>query len=511
MYSFKRVISISMAVILSITMLAGCGGGKATISSSNTGSGDLNGELDFNDQETANENSTASNKSTSSVSADVIKKIPGANNIKNKNIDLKGATLKIGSWWGFQVNPGADETGNRERALIQLVEKTYNCKLKFMPVTTGTNPSTKASILSGKPNVDMFPVQDTLVAYDYYTSGCLLPLNDLKTIELKDNSSYVLSDITSFDGKSYGIAPITFGWLRRNYNNILICNFDITARAGYSADTIYGWVKSGEWNWSNFEKVLEGVSKLGNGIYPISDYYQYRDDYNGLYLNQQLYYSMLWANNTDWIVKSGSKYIFNSGSPQAMAVLNKYAEWGKKGYIKFDKVDTGADFTAQKAAFYNQIMNVAVLNSFSGFDYGNLPYPKGPNATSYQSRQIGLMNIVIPKGVSNPEGVAAVLAALCTPLYSEEESAALFKTDASTHAKLQGSVDYLVSLYNDSNSFNLGTALFGQQLKLGWSTNANSPGWYNMVTDVATGNRTAQSAVESFASKANSTLESVFK
>lgn len=459
---------------------------------------------------TGKSGAASSTKTQSAAVKEAAKKIPGYNTIINsKNYNLGGRTVNIGKWYGFQDGSGTDETNKRQKAINEKIEQMFNCKLNFVEVKSGSDPSLKASILSGKPKVDFLAVQGIGTFYDLYSSGCLMPLDNLTSLNIKDSSRFHLSDMTQFNGKYYGVGQNVYGWLNRNFNNVLLCNFDLTAQAGHPASQIYGWQTSGQWNWSNFEKVAKDVAKI-SGKYGMSDL-----DQNKMYgfdLSYEMYNSMLLSNNTDWIVRSGNGFTFNGGSASAMKVLSKYAEWANPntGFIKFTKTAYD-DFQNGKTAFLANIYPLPIIATWASGSYhtGTLYFPKGPDAKNYVSKAYESLFVVIPKGVSNVSAIGAVANAFCTPLYTSSESRAMCQNDVMKTAKVSQSVTTMMNIYDNSSASQYPTSLYGIAADLGVSS-TSKPGWFDYVRKVAQGEMTAQQAVDTFKSRCNSVLASTY-
>lgn len=529
----KSCLTIIISLLMTVSMV-GCGGSNtSSVASKNNNGSSVESSIDI-ESVVSGEESTAStmpenasgvasnvtsdkggtgNTNTSSkVNNDkILDKIPGASTIINsKNYNMKGATVKIGKWYGFHEATGTDETAKRQKAINEKIEKTFNCKLEFVEVKSGSDPSLKASILSGKPKVDFFGVQGIDTFYDLYSAGCLMPLDSVSGMNIKDTSRFILHDEAKFNGKYYGVGQKVYGWLNLNFNNILMCNFDLTAQAGYPASTIYGWMNSGQWTWNKFEEVCKAVSKI-SGKYGISDL-----DQNKMYgfdLSYELYSSMLYSNNTDWVVKKNDGFVFNGGSKEALEVLNRYASWANPntGFVKFTKTAYD-DFQNGKTAFLANIYPLPIIATWASGSYktGAMYFPKGPNATNYVSKAYESLFVVIPKGVSNFNAIGAIANAFCTPLYSDAESRTLCKNDVMKTAKLTESVNVMMKIFDDKSAYSYPTSLYGTAAGLGIGESSSKLGWFDYVRKVAQGEMTAQSAIDAFSSRANNVLASTY-
>jgi len=474
-----------------------------TDSTSSNSSGDSK-----NSSNNSGKSGKTTNKKATSTTSNLINKIPGIDSLKNnEKINLGGKTVKISKWYGFQNGDGTDEVYLLQAALNKQIEKMFNCKLEFVKADLS---KLKASILAGSPMVDFFAIQGIDTFYDFYSSNCLLPLDSIKTLNIKDTNRFIITDLAEFNGKHYGVKQNAYGWLRRNFNNVLLCNFALTSKAGYSADTIYKWVNNKQWTWDKFEKVCKEVHSLGSQYYGLNDWDK-KQMYN-FDLSYEFYTSMLYSNNTDWIKKSGNKITFTGGSPDALTVLNKYTEWVKAGYIQF-KDETYADFQNGKCAFLADIYPVSLIASWVSGDRntdGVLPFPMGPKAKDYVTYDYQSLLIVIPRGVSNVNAIGAVLNAFVTPLYSNSDSRKICENTVLSKSNLEQSAKYMMSIYDNSAAGAYPASLYGVAAGLGVSNNKDKLGWYDYVYKVATGSMSAQQAIETFSNRANSVLASTF-
>lgn len=427
-------------------------------------------------------------------------------------IDLKGRTVNIGCWYAFQVWPGTDETGKRQVSLNQSIEKTANCKLNPTWVNNGSDPTIKTSILSGKPKVDFFIAQGAGRLYDYYSSGCLANLEQFSAIHKSDTTKYMPDDLGVINGKTYGLVPTTFGWLERNYNTAFMCDFSVTTKAGHPYTEIYNWIKSGQWNWSNFEKVCKDVMAKVPGTYGLDEHGSARYNFN---MDYTFYQSMLWADNCDWVGKKNNKFIFTGGTGNAMKVLNQYAAWANPntGFIRYDKdKDIYTNFFAQKTAFLADIYleSTQQIGSTTQSN-GVIQFPMGPDCKKYVSRGVQNHWIVIPKGVKDAQQIAAVYEAYCTPLFSKSESRNQCLIETERDNTLKESIDQNLAIFDDPDDAKCSYSLYGSAANLDIAqTTSSQPGWFDYVHKIALGQMTAQQAVSTFTNRCNSVLSTTF-
>ena len=204
--------------------------------------------------------------------------------------DYKARTLNIGSWWreyyasgdsiedstDWSTNQdaeGDDETALSEKAIrreiaqlkfdnVATLEETYNCKFYWQNLTyEGTKESINTSILSGKPDCDIYMV-DAPIAIPAQNNGLLL---DLKTVLPADHDIFTTQKVMSYvdlgDGKACIIK--VNGGMANTYP--LAYNVEMIQAAGLE-DPAELWEK-GEWTWDKFYEYCEALTDIPNGKY----------------------------------------------------------------------------------------------------------------------------------------------------------------------------------------------------------------------------------------------------
>lgn len=465
--------------------------------------------------ESSSKQQSGSSQSGSSQKTDdkVLEKIPGSGSIvkNDKNIDFKGATVTVGYWADYVTGQGTSEEAVRMKAVNTLIEKTYNCKLEFVNVLNGRDTALKSSIMAGKPKVDVFACQGVGAFYDYYSTGCLYAMEDLKNVDMNDSSRYVVPDLTEFDGKHYGLTTKIFSWMSKAFSQCLLVNFDLTSNAGYSAEKLYALQDSKKWNWDAFEEVCKALNT--KGVTAMSDIATETKEMYNFDMSFAMYQGMLAANNTDWIQRNGNSFKFSGGSDSAIAVLDRYTKWAKAGYIKFNS-NALTDFKNGKYAFLPTVYCTMITNAGRVWDgksnLGFMYYPMGPGANGYVSPQYEQTYIVVPKGVTNPQGIGAIVNALNTPLFTEAESMQLNKQSAAANSNNSSSLQTMVSIYNDANTWKVPVSVYGKAASIGYTADNSKLGWFDYVKKVALGEMTTNQAISAFETSANRQLAAAY-
>ena len=439
----------------------------------------------------------------------------GAAAITNPNkIDLKGETVTIRSWWGFQLGEGTGDTVTRMKQMITKIENTFNCKLKIVDTSALPDATLKTSMLSGSPKADLFCTPGAKELYSYVSTGCLQSLEDVKYFDYNDSTKFAHTEVGKIDGKIYAVCPIGYGWIRANAVNILMCNFDVTNAAGYSAEKIYGWVNSGQWTWKKFEEVAKAVSKTGKIV--LNDIEQYAGTQFGYDTSYEFYTSLLYSNGTDWVKTVNGVPTFNGADSKAREVMKQYKAWSDAGYIKH-KAGTNCDeFKTGQSAFYCSIYPIPIIADWTaGPDdnkntVGEIPFPKGPSEDEYQWAHYQRYFLCVPKGIKNANKVGAVLNAFCTALYTDAESRLSCKSDLMKTAHVDGSVDLMMQIYDKALTIQTPATLFGYGADLALTKDASKMGWYDYVGNIVKGETTEEAAIQSFTSRCNSILKKTF-
>ena len=455
---------------------------------------------------------------TAGASGDDEEKIPGLEGIRpDSKIDFKGETVRVGYWAQHMTGAGTDEASMRARQLNQKIEQTYNCKLEFINVENGKLAECKTSIMSGSPMVDMFAIQGADTFNSYYRSNCLQPLDSFQYIDMNDEEVFYIPALASFNNHQYGLTTRIFSWYQKAFGTALLVNFDLTSRAGYTADKLYQMQDSGQWNWENFEKVMtETLRQLNDssiiGLTDLSsptanDWYNFEQSF-------EFYTGLLYANNTDWVSKNGDKFTFTGGSGQALKVLEQYTKWANPntGFIKYTddnwtRFKNGksvmlATMYATPFAYRDQVVGEASV--------GMMYFPKGPDATDYISRQMNQTFVVIPTGVKNKQMIGAVFQAINQPLYKESESRGLNRMDAAKASSIQQSVDTMDAMFRSEYTWSAGASIYGVAAGLGYNKDMTKAGWYDYVYRVAIGEMQISEALNAFSAKADSVLNSYY-
>ena len=301
--------------------------------------------------------------------------------------DLKSREIRLGQWWA-PANYVPD----------QQAQKLTNSKFKEVQITDYATLYT--SILSGAPIVDIFAVYNMpllqLIKSDY-----VLPLEGYldfkqsKWNQVSVNESTVGSHTYSMNNGNIAEGPMLM------YNKTMLTQ--------YGFKDLYELQKNGELTWEYLDKIITTIPTKNSsycGLVPVYDYGGFAKH-------------LLEANGAIFVSRQAKtmnlSYGLQTQQKAAITALDYAQKWMKdssKRYV-YDNTQYGWDtnktfFASGKAALclvsYGQYGDVAIN---ARFDLGMCLFPGGPDASHDLVSQSEYTYVCIPKGVKNPEQVAA--------------------------------------------------------------------------------------------------------
>ena len=165
-----------------------------------------------------------------------------------------------------------------------------------------------------------------------------------------------------------------------------------------------------------------------------------------------------------------------------------------------------------KTAFLSSYLHATIKAPIIAMkNYGVIYPPMGPNTKERKPYTGNASFAVIPKNVKDPEAVATILMALCTPIYTAEQDRVLALQSFTNGSKLPQSVNTLMEIY-DSTMKNHGpyTLWYGVAGGASIDTNKSNDGWYDLVRKIGNQNLTSAGAVSSAKKTYDTKLKSVF-
>lgn len=325
--------------------------------------------------------------------------------------DLGGRTIKISSYYDFT---GYFKDGNG-RGRIELIEKTFNCKIAFSPLLPWTGGPEKiiTSVAAGAPEGDLFVVTNRWIA-PLASAGAIMSME-----KVLDNAYYktlppphdkMRELYSSFKGKPYG-ASIK-GFFDRNSDmqgaQGWAYNRDMVKAAGLEDPN--SLQKKGQWTFDKMREYAKKLTKDTNGDGTV-DVWGVTGRLDPWPVEQEM---AVYSNGGSLIKLAGGKYKFTLTEPQAITALQLWRDMVNvdKSVLVGDKANTRGEFINGKAAMLR--LDLYALPSDSTqykFDWGYVFFPKGPRG-AYVNPVWGMDVVLLPVGEKDPRAVVEVASAL---------------------------------------------------------------------------------------------------
>lgn len=269
----KRLLPLMLTAMMVLAMAA-CGGSQGSPSTSADTS--LPGEQS---QSEASEASSETGSETGSEASQPSQPAGDASRSGTKNdgkidlgtakYDFKGAEITIASiWpksWGFE-KASVSESAALWKEWRDLVEKTYNCKLKMKTIKgNDTQNQLISKIASGDKVADIIECQRIDVDRMYLAKGMLQDLTKVPGLNLKDPRwSQGAIEAATWNNAVYGVAGY-----QENLQTGFLVNLDLLATL--KVDDPFKQVENMKWNFDAFYKLAKNATKDLNGNGKIED------------------------------------------------------------------------------------------------------------------------------------------------------------------------------------------------------------------------------------------------
>ena len=329
-------------------------------------------------------------------------------------------TIKIGTWYDHfydsthtdiwdDPSVSDEELAQAHFDIVKEVEDKYNVRIEFVNLTfNGVQESINTSILSGKPDCDIYEVD--------LSFGIGAALNGFATNleEVLPADADILSEEMVFSPVNIGIDEGVYLFGSNSgesvyYNTYMLAyNKQLLEAAGLEAPAdLY---ERGEWTWDKWREYMIALTQDTDGDGVIDVYgYGSRFDF--------LVYNMLQSNGTT-IASSGTE---NLSSPEVGEVLdfiyNMYnVDRVAKPWNVEDFDSNMNNYMDGSVAFYIDAAWISSQNKNAelGFDIVWCPWPIGPSgdAATNKTKNVSSGNAwMIPAGVEDPAFVYEVFEA----------------------------------------------------------------------------------------------------
>lgn len=342
-------------------------------------------------------NNTGNNKGTNAGANSVATETPdnaAENNAEEVNstpemdFDLGGKTIKIVSWWDMTIPEDNPDNIQRKKNLDALMEK-HNFKVEYVAIDYGEyQQKVTASLLAGEPIGDIVRLGKTYTVPTLVKQDLLWPIDEY-TKNPRAFNQKVTNEYYTYEGKGYGFSEGQANLVQGIFYNRTLMN-------QLGAKALQEYVNEDNWNWETFIQVAKEANKDTNNDGKLDTW--------GL-ANSSLMDQALYSNNTG--LTKGDKQ--NLEDPATLDALNFVSRLATE---QIARPTEGGDWTEPGQFFRqgNTLMYAGALWELSGFqtdmpDYelGFIPFPKGPNATTYHSAEALFQALTIPKSIKNPE------------------------------------------------------------------------------------------------------------
>jgi len=366
----RKMLVLMCAFVL---VLAAC----SSNSPSNTGNG---GAASSNGSNNSSNNSGGDTATNPPEEEDV-------NGTPEMDFDLGGKTLKFVSWFDMTPTENNPDEIEKKKNLEALMEK-HNFKVEYITIDFNEyQEKVTASLIAGEPLGDFVRLGKNYTIPALVQKDLLWPIDEYtKNTRAFDQQT---TEIFQYEGKSYAFAE-TRGNLAVGifYNRTLLNQLGLKPLQDY--------VNDDNWNWETFIQVSKEANKDTNNDGKLDTW--------GL-ASRGLLDHALYSNNA-FLTKGNQQNLDDPATVESLNFVSRLAT------EQISRPTEGGDWQ-EPAQFFRQgntLMYVGAMYEIGGihndmpdYDIGFVPFPKGPNATSFYSMEPAFQALTIPKTVSNPE------------------------------------------------------------------------------------------------------------
>lgn len=473
-----KVMSLSLAVLMTTTMLSACGPAATTGTVSTTVDVTVEGgETQNNNQSGGQGTQSGGSGGTNSQSGQGgSTSRPSTVNEEEVRKELEGYTFTIASGWMTDRDDIGENTPFYERLFwerAEEIEKEYGCKIEMIRFYGRTNDM-RTYIMAGKKIADVVESMPIWIP-ENVAAGYLRPWSDVPDINTGDTSKWLsyTTNVSTYKGQVYGIQFMKPAEARL----CVMFNKTLLDRNGVDVNGIYDLVKNKQWTWDKLREYAQMATKDTNndgvmdtwGIIGKYDYIA-----NGI----------LPSFGGSLITQSGGKYAYSLNSSASVAALDFYNRlvntdkvvwvadqlYGENSYTNLNEQTYVQRFNSGNSAFL--IWDSWVLNQYTkanaNFEYGILPLPLGGSMKEYVSPAHTMRTFCITSTNDDLDKVAIVMNAFADNFggyqsdtdWYEDVKADYFKNDADKNMEMyelilnSSMIDYGLAIENLETAFN---------------------------------------------------------
>ncbi|MGB4044466.1 MAG: extracellular solute-binding protein [Halanaerobiales bacterium] len=305
--------------------------------------------------------------------------------------DLGGATV---NYVTFVTHVFDDFPEIQER--MAMAEEKFNCKINIVRSSWGQEEADQMKrLLSGESQYDIWRVE-TANIYRLAAQNILYPLDQVLSEDyfnsLPDLSKEII-EATKYKGHIYGMGASDYSTAIDNMYFIAY-NKDMFDEAGLPDP--YEQYKAGTWDWNAFEIALDTLTADLDGDGEI-------DRWGIDIITTEALVISNGGNFTT--VDERGKVIYTGDSDRVIEALEKKTEWENKGYTR-----GWGDFFIQgiTGMFDAPIWQTRDKADVIDFEWGLVPYPKGPGSPDY-AYPLRVFNLyALPVNSAAPEALVAL-------------------------------------------------------------------------------------------------------
>ena len=327
--------------------------------------------------------------------------------------DFGGQTLFIYDWWssddanhsGREADP--DEITRKQYEHDDQVEAANNVKI-VRTAMEGAEWGDMSRIVTeatetGTPGQLNMYIVDANFTGDLVSNGLLEPW-DINLSGEQWLSS--VSDLMTVGGKVYGVMAGV-----EEPREVIFFNKQVLADAGIDYNEIYQLAATGQWTWDKFEQYMQKTARDTDND-GVNDVWALTG--NGDRLTRACVFS---NNGSFFDTNEDGKMVITADSEETLKGIAQRQDWNRY-MVDRDQVEASDNWNwfedywkEGTTAFYigqayegpskDSLMNT------SGFDWGVVPFPKGPDAEDYLYGAIGNV-AVIPVNCYDGETVAKI-------------------------------------------------------------------------------------------------------
>lgn len=389
-------------------------GSTGSSGSSTTSSGSNNN--------TPTNNTTSNTTSTSQPSGGGLGADTGDKLAKDKVVDMNGYNFTILSpLLPTKLSKNSTLFEENLFARIEEVEKEYNCTITILNSPYPDMETIQTYVAAGKKVADLLELSPyQMVAAKEL--GYIVPWDNCDVIDTDDPrwcDSY--TKLGYYDGNQYGLQF----YRPEEVRYCVVFNKTLLSANGIDPDSIYDMVENGTWTFDKFQEICVKITKDTNND-------GQTDQYGFCGLPNYISWGLIGANGGSLVKDSGGKVVANFTDSKVVNALNYYDKWVNTQKIMYTNnhelssspwdtvsaVNSIEYFLKGNCGFlmYESWVLNQQIKPRATFDYGMVPYPKGPDATTYTSNSMNARLMCLTATNKNADKTAIIFNALARPV-----------------------------------------------------------------------------------------------